>query len=703
MNSNCRNSIFLWIYLVVTSTSVFPQTSEPTNSGEDDAQIVSYPASFFERYQPSTALEIVNQVPGFILNDGDSERGFGGSVGNVLINDRRPSAKQDPPSQILNRIPASLVERIELIRGQVRNIDLQGFSVVVNVIILEDAEAAARWESAMRYNLSVFPVTWSGGVSVADKWGDIEFNAGVSGRTGSSGDSGTDDEFDPAGTLTESIIESFINKADSGSGNLNASTWFGETFVQLNSELFFEQRDMHRSTHIFPQGPGESQSRETIDGDSNLYRFELGMDAERLLQTDLMGKAIFLFSYQDFERINDELNFNSSNMEVLQKIADEDTETSEIISRLEFDWVRWEDHTLQANFEIAYNVLDNSLAQTEDTGTGPVERAVPGANSKVKEIRGDFEVQDTWTLGAFELELGLGGEVSKISQSGDAVEERDFFFIKPLANLTYSPNQQTQTRVRLFREVAQLDFNDFVSTVVFEDDERALGNPNLRPETTWISEASHERRFGDVGVVTLTAFHHWISDVQDLLPVTEEDEVPGNIGNGRRWGLELESAFPLDWTGLQGSRLDIQTRWQDSSVTDPVTNQTRVLTSSRGYPKPLPFRDELEFIIIAKFRQDFKDAKVSWGIEGRERSSRPIFRVDELEVFNESTEINAFIETTRYWDLKIRLEGQDILDFNQWRNRAFFTGRRDLTPVQSRIRILRHDGARLFLSVSGNF
>jgi outer membrane receptor protein involved in Fe transport len=283
------------------------------------------------------------------------------------------------------------------------------------------------------------------------------------------------------------------------------------------------------------------------------------------------------------------------------------------------------------------------------------------------------------------------------------VEERDFFFIKPLANLTYSPNQQTQTRVRLFREVAQLDFNDFVSTVVFEDDERALGNPNLRPETTWISEASHERRFGEVGVVTVTAFHHWISDVQDLLPVTEEDEVPGNIGNGRRWGLELESAFPLDWIGLEGSRLDIQTRWQDSSVTDPVTNQKRVLTSSRGYPKPLPFRDELEFIIIAKFRQDFKDARVSWGIEGRERSSRPIFRVDELEVFNETTEVNAFIETTRYWDLKIRLEGQDVLNFNQWRNRTFFTGRRDLTPVQSRMRILRHDGARLYLSVSGNF
>jgi hypothetical protein len=696
-------SIFCIILLGSNIVLAQNQSAQNSDAIPDNVQIVDFPVSFFERYQPSTALEIVNQVPGFVLNDGDSERGFGGAVGNVLINDRRPSAKQDPPSQILSRIPASQVERVELIRGQVRNIDLQGYSIVANVILQVDAPAAARWESVARYNFSVFPVTFTNGVSLSDRWGDIEFNAGISGRIGSSGDAGTDEEFNRAGDLTETILESFSNKAKSGSGNLNASTWFGETFTQLNTELFIEKRDSHRSTHIFPQIAGNLSSRETIDGNSTLTRFELGTDAERLLQNDLLSKAILLFSYRNFVRFDDELNFDSTDTEDFQKIADTDTTTKELISRLEFDWARWTNHTVQANFEVAYNVLNNTLLQTEDTGIGPIEVDVPGSNTRVKEIRGDFVFQDTWTLGAFELELGLGGEVSKISQSGDAQEKRNFFFLKPLTNISYSPDQKSQTRMRLFREVAQLDFNDFVSTAVFEDDDLALGNPNLRPETTWISEVSHERRFGEVGVVTLTAFHHWISDVQDLLPLTDEFEVPGNIGNGKRWGLELETAVPLTWLGLIGSRLDVQTRWQDSSVTDPVTGDKRVLTSSRGYPKPLPFRDELEFIIIAKFRQDFTDAKVSWGIEARERSKRPIFKVDELEVFNETTEVNAFIETTRYWGLKFRLEGQDILNFNQWRNRTIYDGRRGFSRVDRRIRVFRLDGARLQLSVSGDF
>jgi hypothetical protein len=56
-----------------------PSTVTETTT-QDEAQIVNYPASFFDRYQPNTALEIVTQIPGFIINDGDRARGFGERV-----------------------------------------------------------------------------------------------------------------------------------------------------------------------------------------------------------------------------------------------------------------------------------------------------------------------------------------------------------------------------------------------------------------------------------------------------------------------------------------------------------------------------------------------------------------------------------------------------------------------------------------------
>ena len=61
---------------------------------------------------------------------------------------------------------------------------------------------------------------------------------------------------------------------------------------------------------------------------------------------------------------------------------------------------------------------------------GPLPIIVPGANSRVEELRGDFLLKDTWSIGNIELDYGLGAEVSNISQTGDVDQERDFVFFK---------------------------------------------------------------------------------------------------------------------------------------------------------------------------------------------------------------------------------------------------------------------------------
>src|SRR6185437_6075656 len=98
------------------------------------ANITSYPASFFTDAHPANASDMVARLPGFSLDTGDNARGFAGTAGNVLIDGARPTAKTDDLQTILSRIPASDVERIDLIRGAVPGIDLHGQSVVANII-----------------------------------------------------------------------------------------------------------------------------------------------------------------------------------------------------------------------------------------------------------------------------------------------------------------------------------------------------------------------------------------------------------------------------------------------------------------------------------------------------------------------------------------------------------------------------------------
>src|SRR3954471_2553058 len=103
---------------------------------QEETGISVYPPSFFADARPATALDMLNRLPGFSLDTGtgSSVRGFAGTAGNALVDGARPTAKNDDLGAILQRIPATSVERVELIRGSAPGIDMQGQSVVANVV-----------------------------------------------------------------------------------------------------------------------------------------------------------------------------------------------------------------------------------------------------------------------------------------------------------------------------------------------------------------------------------------------------------------------------------------------------------------------------------------------------------------------------------------------------------------------------------------
>jgi len=667
-------------------------------------QVVEYPANFFQRYTPNTALDMILQIPGFQLDDGDTARGFGGVAGNVLINDRRPSTKQDLLSAFLGRIPASQVEAIEIIRGQVRDISLLGQPVVANVILSKDSPAAIRWDAIVDYNLDFGP-TLESNVSLSDRTGQVDYNAGFSGRRFNRGDFTIQDVFDGKGKITEHRFDDNGVSGFTANANLNASSWLSDTFVRFNSRFGGEKRDELRISVRTPSVSGSMPRNELFEVDFDRQDIELGFDAERSLHTYLLGKFILLYISSEQDLISYQRSFDINNVQTRVRVADSGSLTTESIGRFEFDWTRLTNHIVQANLEVAVNVLDNFLQQTVDEGAGPVTVDILRGNSRIKESRGDFLLKDIWSLGQYDLDYGLGAEVSTIFQIGDVEQKHIFYYIKPHVVLTYSSGHGSQTRFRFAREVSQLDFNDFVSATVYEDDSLSLGNPDLRPEKTLILSFSHERRFGRSNVVKLTFFHHWISDVQDLLPLTPIFAVPGNIGDGRRWGVEMESTLSLEQMGLAGARLGFNARLQGSGVDDPVTNEKRPLSiRTIGGPYfPLAFRDESQYAFIISYRQDFELARISWGWDIRKRAERPFFKVNELDVYDDGTELNTFIETTRWYGLKLRLGANNIFNLVESRNRTVFIGERDLSAVNFRELRDRTRGFRLRLAVSGNF
>lgn len=671
-------------------------------SVQDD--VIRYPAGYFGRYRPTTALDMVRQVPAFQIDDGESVRGFGGAAGNVLIDKRRPSAKEDSTSDILNRIPAGFVDRIELIRSQVDGIDRQGYAVVVNVVLHEDTPPSFRWDLSLRYHLD-WGWTTASSLSISHSWRDVRYDLGIFGDRYNSGDLGATNVFSGEGQLLEIQDDELHAQGWRAGATLNLSTRLGETPVQLN--MLYNDGNVGRGTLTSlgtPLAAVEAAYVAILKDRPRTTRYEVGINAERSLRTDLVGKAIGIFRREKQTPTSSRLVTDREGNLLSFRESNTNRVTTEAIGRAEFSWNAWSDHLIQVNLEAAYNSLDNKANQRVDFGDGAglQQQKLPNANTLVEEVRGDVLVRDIWTLGQFDVHYGLGVELSRIRQSGDANMERSFVFLKPESLISYSASPRRQTRLRVAREVAQLNFEDFVTATFFEDEALLEGNPDLEPESTWVVELSQEQRFAGGSALTLTLFHHWISDVEDLLALP--NEVPGNIGNGRRWGIKGQATLPLNQLGLTDARLDFRGRWQDSSVRDPVTGKRRNLSGIRGDSGSIPFRDEDNaYAVNIEFRQEFQAARVAWGFGVVRRAERALFKLDELDIFNEGTQLSAFIETTRWLGIKMRLEGDNLLDFERTRDRTVYVGARDLSDVELREMRSRTRGVRIYLRLSGNF
>ena len=80
-----------------------PAPAAPAPQAGRGRQVLTVTPDFVADQNPNSALDMVNRVPGFSLEDGDGSRGFEGAVGNVLINGSRPASKNDLGSSVLGR------------------------------------------------------------------------------------------------------------------------------------------------------------------------------------------------------------------------------------------------------------------------------------------------------------------------------------------------------------------------------------------------------------------------------------------------------------------------------------------------------------------------------------------------------------------------------------------------------------------------
>ncbi|MDZ4392809.1 TonB-dependent receptor plug domain-containing protein [Cypionkella sp.] len=581
--------------ILLSAGAVSAQTpseqSAPPQAEASQPGVLVFAPDYFADQRPNTALDMVQRVPGFSVSDGDGSRGFEGSVGNVLVNGSRPASKNDTGSAVLSRTLAAQVERIELIRGGAPGIDMQGFSVVVNVITRNESSR----QSILTLNGSLFDGgqdLFGGSYQFTAKNGDTTWGVTLSDGISMSDADGVGPVIrrDGAGVIIrqEDYFNNQYGGGTSARGNFATPLMGGK--IDLTAR--YGVNDYHSIN--LQTAPGVlRENYYDNDGSSG----EFGAVYTRPLSTRLNLETRFIHQFNSFEGVSTSRTRIGAVDSPEQRFIGAG-DSSETILRGTLRFERSPNLTFESGGEVAYNMLDTNQAFT----VGGVPVVLPSASVLVEELRGEVFGKGTWRMRPnLTLEAGLRLEGSTITQSGDADQEKSFFFAKPRFQATWTPRPNNQFVFRFERELGQLDFGDFAASADLDDDNVLGGNVDLEPEQRWITELTYERRFWGDGIISIGLRHDEIVDAIDVIPLDMGLSAVGNIGEGTLDQLALNILVPMDRVGFTGGRLGFRNTWNHTEVTDPTTGETRGISQVRP-SQP-----------VFTIAQDITSWKLQWG------------------------------------------------------------------------------------------
>jgi outer membrane receptor protein involved in Fe transport len=662
------------------------QAAAPAEVGAQQG-VISYPPTFFADVGPSTALEMVQRLPGFSFDRGAAVRGLSGSGGNVLIDGEPPVSKNDSLEEILRRIPVSSVQRIDVIRGGAPGIDMQGRTVIANVIRKSSAgmKGAFVWtmwpigdgrffygpraEMQLRQGQRLLELSFVLGKGPNDTAGDgdrirVDGNGNVLIRSNI--------DFDAQGSRRW-LVGAYETPFAGGRLRLNGAYIGGDADSEYYDDILF---------------PAVSREFQYFSEDRS--QRELGLRWNRRAGSNQLDVVAF----QQWNKTDNYARFDSP---TLSRLFLNSKDVSETVGRLNFRRTASPTLNLEAGIEGALNTLDSATSLKINAANV----ALPAANVRVEEKRGEAFGVAVWRMSPkLAFEFGLRQEASTVTSTGDVVLEKSLSFTKPRFTTTWAPVEDLQVRGRFEREVTQLNFDDFVANnSVTQTGAVVAGNPDLSPMQAWVTELAVERRFLKQGVAILTVRRSVLKDVIDRAPVYLGNlvaDAPANIGDGWRNEVQFSLSTPLDRIGLKQATIKGQVSLRETEVTDPTTGQPRPISSVQTFGTPPAISAVRETEWELHYTQDLPRLRSTWGFDIIGPYIDRYYRLSEIETQKSEISILIFGEWKARPDLSLRVELQSLAK-DTARVRDVWSGPRNTAPLQYRdFRNLQYDGAIQF-------
>ncbi len=689
-------------------------TGEPVmrNRTDDVVPTLSYDLEFFQRFEPLTVGDALRRVPSVTFlsdvleSDGVRLRGLAPAYTQILINgDRVPGAGVDR-SFFVDRIPAELIERVEVVRSSSANRSGDAVAGAINIVL---RDALALDGGYLRAGALLFPDDEVGGTYGAVYGGQVgpgRLLIGGSVQDRRNPKDKFSQRFDePGGDLDNTEVQTDVRDGTDYSANAAYEVDVAGGVLSLDGLFVRTDRTQVENSIEYVEGVVSPSTVETVNfnpvdilTDNWAVRGEFERDM-------LGGETEFKLGYSaiDDEQYEFEEEFAVEDEVIEGERVRSDLKDEEVQAAIEH---QIDLNGIELEFGVQYvgKTRETSIliseAEVEDiTAVRPLTdaeyedyEAAAGGLSTIEETRIDPYVMLSGETGAVKWEAGLRYETTDVEIVDETVDaalrqtDRDYAILLPSASLRYNLTDADRIVASVARTVRRPDFN-FISPALLEGeygDNDFLGNPNLEPETAWGADLGFEHRIGRRGVIGINVFYRDVTDLIELVNTGDySDEAEGNyedaleealddgatqaeaeaiaeeeltsfiltadnVGDGQVYGVEFDLSTPLDFIGMESTGVFLNASWLDSQV-DDFAGERR-------------FNSQSDYVVNFGFTHDIRSWGAAFGATYRKQGDAESRIVGEEVVTSYGADLEVFVEKQLLRNVVVRLTGSNLLD-----------------------------------------
>ena len=668
------------------------------NRTDDVAPTLSYDREYFQRFEPLTVGDALKRVPSVTFlsdvleSDGARLRGLEPGYTKILIDGEEvPGANLDR-SFFVDRIPAELIERVEVVRSS--SADRSGDAVAGTInIVLRDALSLDG--GYVRLGGILFPDSDYGrfGGTYGAVWGGealggrVLLGANVQDRRNPKNKYSIRYD-EPNGTIDNTEVQTDVRdgtdyafnaayEADMAGGTFEIAGVFVRT-DRYQDEESIEYRDgVENDANLAVLNDNDLDIR--TDNLSLRTRYERAMFG---------GETTFKLAWANIDDQQYEFEAESEYLRDATPFPDEDRFTLDTTSTdvQDEEWKAAIEHEidlsnglelefgLQGNWKtrdalvtetprIRFNVPNAPAPRPAVPAFGP-SSPVAGGDVTIEEARLDPYVKLSGEAGALSWEAGLRYETTETTITdrtvapADQVSETDDAELLPSFSLRWALSEDDRIIFSAARTVRRPGFNRLSPALLEEElgDSDFVGNPDLKSEIATGFDLGFERRLGRRGVAGVNVFYR---DVQDLVEETntglEGSGGPGtfiytvdNVGDGKVYGVEFDLSTPLDFIGMESTGVFVNYSWLDSEITDFMGERR--------------FNGQSDYVFSGGFTQDLPTWGAAFGATYRKQGDA-FDRVLAEEVHTSyGADLEIFVEKRFGENVIVRLTGSNLLD-----------------------------------------